>query len=68
VATYDMRWIATLAGPADMPRKPIAADVRVTALLRLKPDGWRLFHLMEGPVDLPTMARLAGERAARDHG
>jgi hypothetical protein len=68
VATYDMRWIATMAGPADMPRKPIAADVRVTALLRLKPDGWRLFHLMEGPVDLPTMARLAGERAARDHG
>jgi len=64
--TYDMRWVATLAGPADVPRKPIAADVRVTALLRRKPEGWRLFHLMEGPVDLLGMARLAAERTAAD--
>ncbi|MBL8642904.1 MAG: nuclear transport factor 2 family protein [Rhodospirillaceae bacterium] len=57
LVTYDMRWIATLSGAAS--RKPIAADVRVTALLRKKPEGWRYFHLMEGPVDLLTMARLA---------
>lgn len=62
--TYDMRWVATLAGPVNIPRKPIAADVRVTALLRHKPEGWRLFHLMEGPVDLLGMARLATERTA----
>lgn len=62
--TYDMRWVATLAGPAHIPRKPIGADVRVSALLRRKPEGWRFFHLMEGPVDLLGMARLAAERAA----
>ena len=64
LATYDMRWVATLAGPANIPRKPIAADVSVTALLRRKPEGWRFFHLMEGPVDLLGMSRLAAARAA----
>jgi hypothetical protein len=63
--TYDMRWVATLAGPANVARKPIAADVRVTALLRGKPEGWRFFHLMEGPVDLLGMSRLAAERLAQ---
>jgi hypothetical protein len=64
--TYDMRWVATLVGPANVPRKPIAADVRVTALLRRKHQGWRLFHLMEGPVDLLGMARLAAEKTAEE--
>lgn len=65
LATYDMRWIATMAGPKGVPRKPISADVRVTALLRQKPEGWRFFHLMEGPVDLMAMTRLAyGRKAA----
>jgi ketosteroid isomerase-like protein len=62
LATYDMRWVATLAGPAGVQRKPIAADVRVTALLRRKADGWRFSHVMEGPVDLLTMAQLAAQR------
>lgn len=66
IATYDMRWVATLAGPANVVRKPIAADVRVTALLRRKPEGWRFFHLMEGPIDLLGMARLAAEQTARE--
>ena len=66
LATYDMRWIATLAGPPGVERKPIAADVRVTALLRLTPDGWRFFHVMEGPVDLMAMAHLASERVAQE--
>jgi len=64
LATYDMRWIATMAGPKDVPRKPIAADVRVTALLRKKPDGWRFFHLMEGPIDLMAMVRESYARKA----
>ncbi len=59
LVTYDMRWVATLAGPANVKRKPIAADVRVTAMLRKKLEGWRFFHIMEGPVDLQTMAALA---------
>lgn len=66
LATYDMRWRSTLAGPKELKRKPISADVRVTALLRHKPDGWRFFHLMEGPVDLLTMARQAHARHAKD--
>lgn len=66
LATYDMRWIATLAGPDTMPSKPISADVRVTALLRKKPEGWRFFHLMEGPVDLMAMTRLAYSRKAQN--
>jgi len=65
LATYDMRWIATLAGPKDVSRKPISADVRVTALLRQKPEGWRFFHLMEGPIDLMAMTRLAYSRKAQ---
>lgn len=65
LATYDMRWVATMAGPKDVTRAPISADVRVTALLRKKTDGWRFFHLMEGPVDLMAMTRLAYERNAR---
>ncbi len=66
LATYDMRWVATLAGPEDIKRKPISADVRVTALLRRKPEGWRFFHLMEGPVDLLSMARKAAARQANE--
>jgi ketosteroid isomerase-like protein len=64
LVTYDMRWSAVLAGAASEPRKPIGADVRVTALLRRKPEGWRFFHLMEGAVDLTAMARVAAERSA----
>lgn len=65
LATYDMRWVATMAGPKGLPRPPISADVRVTALLRHKPEGWRFFHLMEGPVDLMAMTRLAYARKAK---
>lgn len=66
LATYDMRWIATMAGPKNTTRKPISADVRVTALLRKKPEGWRIFHLMEGPIDLMAMTREAYSQKARD--
>ena len=66
LATYDMRWIATLAGPKEIPRKPVSADVRVTALLRQKPEGWRFFHLIEGPVDLMAMTRAAYARRAQE--
>ena len=66
IATYDMRWIATMTGPKDTPKKPLSADVRVTALLRKKPEGWRIFHLMDGPLDLMSMARKAYSQKARD--
>lgn len=62
LATYDNRWIAHMAGPTEEP--PISADVRMNALLRKKPEGWRYFQLVEGPVDLMTMARQAAQRSA----
>ncbi len=64
LATYDNRWIATMAGPHPAP--PIAADVRMNALLRRKPEGWRYFQLVEGPVDLMTMSRQAAQRSAAE--
>lgn len=63
-ATYDNRWIATMAGPAA--EAPIAADVRMNALLRKTAAGWRYFQLVEGPVDLMTMARQAAQRRAAE--
>jgi hypothetical protein len=62
-ATYENRWIATMAGPT--PEPPIAADVRMNKKKKKKPEGWRYFQLVEGPVDLMTMSRQAGERNAR---
>lgn len=62
LATYDNRWIAHMAGPTKEPA--ISADVRMNALLRKKPEGWRYFQLVEGPVDLMTMARQAARRSA----
>lgn len=62
LVTYDLRWVATLATAPGVTRPPIAADVRVSALLRLTPAGWRYFHLMEGPINLTGMAKLAAQR------
>ena len=64
LATYENRWIATMAGPAA--EAPIAADVRMNALLRKTPAGWRYFQLVEGPVDLMTMSRQAAQRRAAE--
>lgn len=64
LATYQSRWIATLAQAGHLPEKPISADVRMTAVLRKTADGWRYIHLVEGPVDLMTMARQAARRSA----
>ena len=64
LATYNNRWIATMASSGDAPEKPISADVRMTAVLRKTDAGWRYIHLMEGPVDLMTMARQSASRFA----
>ncbi len=61
LVTYDSRWIASMAG---MDEPAISADVRMNALLRKKPEGWRYFQLVEGPVDLMTMSRQAARRSA----
>ena len=66
LATYQTRWIATLTQAGHIPEKPIAADVRMTAVLRKTESGWRYIHLMEGPVDLMAMSRQSAGRAAID--
>ena len=57
---YDMRWIAKL----HTAKKPVSGDVRVTSWWRQKPEGWRLFQLIESPLDGAARMRLAEERAA----
>ncbi|MFL2770592.1 MAG: YybH family protein [Rhodospirillaceae bacterium] len=64
LVTYQSRWIATLAQAGHLPEKPISADVRMTAVLRKTTDGWRYIHLVEGPVNLMTMARQSAKRSA----
>ncbi len=66
LATYNNRWIATMAEAEGQASKPISADVRMTAVLRKTDEGWRYIHLMEGPVDLMTMARQSASRYALD--
>jgi hypothetical protein len=57
LTTYNMRWVATMRKETRYNGKTLAADVRVTALLRLRAGEWKFFHLMEGPIDLMTMTR-----------
>ena len=64
VCTYTVTWIAELNGPSYP--KPIAGDVRVSAYLRRKPEGWRIFHYVEAPVGPFVQIRQAYERAFND--
>jgi hypothetical protein len=43
--------------------KPIGGEVRVTALLRKKPDGWRFFHWIEAPLASLIQLKRAHEQA-----
>ena len=43
--------------------KPIGGEVRVTALLRRKPDGWRFFHWIEAPLASLIQLKRAHEQA-----
>ncbi len=64
VCSWTTTWIAQLNGPSYP--KPIAGDVRVTAYVRRKPEGWRLFHYVEAPVGAFVQVRNAYERAFSD--
>lgn len=46
---YQMHWNAELAPGGLFGGTLMAGDVRVTVLLRKKPEGWRIFHYMEAP-------------------
>ena len=43
--------------------KPIGGEVRTTALLRKKPDGWKFFHWIESPLASLIQLKRAHEQA-----
>tara|TARA_B100000029_G_C17304581_1_gene861984 strand:+ start:320 stop:811 length:492 start_codon:yes stop_codon:yes gene_type:complete len=60
-AFWNMNWSIYFATEKLYP-KPIGGEVRVTALLRKKDDGWKFFHWIEGPL----AALLQLQRAHED--
>lgn len=50
LALYHMTWSAVVNGPF-LRGSPLVAHVRVTMALRRKPDGWRIFAVVESHVD-----------------
>lgn len=60
--TYDMRWICEY-GPSP---NPLGGDVRVSAVLRRRNDGWRFIRYIEAPMaPLPYLRRLYEQFAAQ---
>ena len=54
VAAYNMHFEMQLRGGA-----PLGEDIRVTAIFRRKPDGWKYIHYAEAPMTAPMyMAKL----------
>ncbi|MFN8534862.1 MAG: nuclear transport factor 2 family protein [Dehalococcoidia bacterium] len=53
---FKLHWDAAIG-----PRPPIGGDVRVSAVLRRKPEGWRFFHYLEGPLAMLTQVRRYAE-------
>jgi len=48
-AFWNMSWSIYFITEKLYP-KPVGGDVRVTALLRKKEEGWKFFHWIEGPL------------------
>jgi len=62
IAFYQLSWNVYLRNIRLYP-KPIGGTVRVSALLRRKPEGWRLFHYVEAPLAAMIQVRRALEAA-----
>jgi hypothetical protein len=60
IAFYHMRWNVFIPGNRLYPR-PFGGAVRVSAMLRRKPEGWRLFHYVEAPLAALIQLRQASE-------
>jgi hypothetical protein len=56
LAFFRLHWDAAIGA-----RPPIGGDVRVSAVLRRKPEGWRFFHYLEGPLAMLTQVRQYAE-------
>jgi hypothetical protein len=60
IAFYHMRWNVFIPGNRLYPR-PFGGAVRVSATLRRREDGWRLFHYIEAPLAALIQMRQASE-------
>ena len=60
IAFYHMRWNVFIPGNRLYPR-PFGNAVRVSAHLRRRSDGWRLFHYIEAPLAALVQMRRAHE-------
>lgn len=60
IAFYHMRWNVFIPGNRLYP-KPFGGAVRVSATLRRREDGWRLFHYVEAPLAALIQMRQASE-------
>lgn len=61
-ALYDMRWIGEFAGY----RRAIGGDLRVTALLRRRDDGWKFIQYVESPLAPIVYLKRCYERFASE--
>jgi hypothetical protein len=62
VILFDANWSTYIPGSRLYPR-PFGGPVRITAALRLKPQGWRMFHYVEAPLASIVQLRRAHEDA-----
>lgn len=62
VVLIDANWSTYIPGSRLYP-KPFGGPVRITAALRKKTDGWRLFHYVEAPLASIVQLRRAHEDA-----
>lgn len=60
IAFYHMRWNVFIPGNRLYP-KPFGGAVRVSAMLRRRDDGWKLFHYVEAPLAALIQLRQASE-------
>lgn len=60
IAFYHMRWNVFIPGNRLYPQ-PFGGAVRVSAMLRRRAEGWRLFHYVEAPLAALIQMRKAAE-------
>ena len=62
ITLFDANWSTYIPGSRLYP-KPFGGPVRITAALRRKAAGWRMFHYVEAPLASIVQLRQAHEAA-----
>lgn len=62
IAFYHANWSTYIPGNRLYP-KPFGGPVRISMVLRRKPEGWRAFHYVEAPLASLVQLREAHEAA-----